>query len=91
MRSLPQRSCVPTLLRDQADAEQGNLIPCLENDDEIDIARVRWVLVIEKEVRSLTKHAKHDLTTFWHRRSSTGWHAAHITHVRWQEKDSLSQ
>lgn len=50
MRSLPQRSCVPTLLRDQADAEQGNLIPCLENDDEIDIARVRWVLVIEKEV-----------------------------------------
>lgn len=41
---------MPTLLKDQADAEQGALIPCLENGDEIDTARIRWVLVIEKEV-----------------------------------------
>lgn len=37
-------------LIDAQSAIEDSLIPRIEDGDEIDISRVRWVLVIEKEV-----------------------------------------
>ena len=39
------------ILIDAQSVTEDSLIPRIEDGDEIDISRVRWVLVIEKEVR----------------------------------------
>lgn len=43
------------ILIDAQSATEDSLIPRIEDGDEIDISRVRWVLVIEKEVRSMER------------------------------------
>jgi meiotic recombination protein SPO11 len=40
----------PDVLIDMQSAMEDTLIPRVEDGDDVDIARARWVLVIEKEV-----------------------------------------
>jgi meiotic recombination protein SPO11 len=41
---------------DLANAQSGIFVPSIEEVLSVDLSRVRWVLVIEKEVRRFSDH-----------------------------------
>ena len=48
------------ILIDAQSVTEDSLIPRIDDGDEIDISRVRWVLVIEKEVWNMERlHIQH--------------------------------
>lgn len=70
----------PDIVIDTQSATEDILIPRVKDEDKVDISRIRWVLIIEKEVRGAQKQCLqpdsqfHYLQAVFHRLARISYH-----------------